>query len=74
MIARPPRPAAASSVEPSFGFLDGMNVILQRDLLRQMGKAYHGQPAPMGQRPGANSSIVLAVAQTAAMMIQKNAR
>jgi len=32
-------------VDPGFGVLDGVNVILQHDLLRRMGKAYRGQPA-----------------------------
>jgi hypothetical protein len=31
-------------VEPGFGILDGVNVVLQHDLLRRMGKAYRGQP------------------------------
>jgi hypothetical protein len=34
-------------VEPGFGVLNGVNVVLQYDLLRRMGKAYRGQPTPL---------------------------
>ena len=30
----------------AFAVLDGVNVVLQHDLLRRMGKPYRGQPAP----------------------------
>jgi hypothetical protein len=43
--------------------LDGVNVILQHDLLRRMGEAPRGQPAAMGQGPGTNPLVDLAVAQ-----------
>ena len=48
---------------------DGVNVILQHDLLRRMGKAYRGQPAAIGQRPGTSSSIDLIVTQQEALQM-----
>ena len=46
-------------VEPGFGVLHGVDVILQHDLLRRMGKAHRRQPAAVGQGPGPSPSVDL---------------
>jgi len=56
-------------VEPGFGVLDHVNVVLQHDLLRRMGKAYRGQPTPIVQRPRPNPAIDLVVAQQEALQM-----
>jgi hypothetical protein len=53
----------------AFGVLDGVNVILQHNLLRRMGKAYSGQPAAIGQRPTTSPSIYAIVAQQEALQM-----
>src|SRR4051812_18857584 len=44
-------------VASEFGVLDGMDIILQHDLLRRMIEAYRGQPTSIRQRPGPSPSI-----------------
>jgi hypothetical protein len=51
------------SLEPGLRILDGVNVIPQNDPLRRMGEAHRCQPAAIGQCPGTNPSVDLAVAQ-----------
>ena len=51
-----------STKESALCILDGVNVILQHDLLRRMGKAHRGPPAPIGQGPGTSLSVDLTMA------------
>jgi len=56
-------------LEPGFGVLHSVNIILQHDLPCRMGKAYCRQPAPIGQRPGTNPAIDLVAQQEALQML-----
>jgi hypothetical protein len=54
-------------VELGFRVLDGVNVILQHDLLRWMGKAHRRQPATVSQGPRTNPWVDLTMAQQKAL-------
>jgi class 3 adenylate cyclase len=57
-----------------FGVLDGVDLILQHNLLRRMDEAHCGQPAPIGQRPGPTAAIDPAHAAAKALQMLSRLR
>ena len=62
---------AREPVAPGFGVVDGMDIVLQHDLLRRMIEAHRGQPALIRQSPGAKSAVDPVMAQQKTLQIFK---
>src|SRR6185295_20186070 len=56
-------------VTPSFGVLDGVNVILQYDLLRRMIEAHRRQPPLVRQGPRTSPAVDLLMTQQKALQM-----